>query len=86
MSLPNVEVLIDELILHGLPPGGERAISAAIEAELGRLLATNGVPPALAAGASIASLDAGSFQARNDAAPEEAGNEIARSVYKGFER
>jgi hypothetical protein len=86
VSRPNVELHIEELILHGFGPGGGQAIAAAIEAELGRLLAIEGLPVSFESGASIGTLDAGSFEAGSDSAPPELGKHIARSVYGRFEQ
>jgi hypothetical protein len=84
VSRQKVELHIDEVVLHGFPPGGTRAIAAAIEAELGRLLAVQGLPASFEGGPSFGTLDAGSFEAERDAAPGDLGTRIARSVHGGF--
>jgi hypothetical protein len=86
VNRPNVELHIEELVLHGFPAGGSRVIAAAIEAELGRLLTANDLPRAFAGGTSIDTLDGGSFEARGDAPPRAMGNDIAQAIYGGFER
>jgi hypothetical protein len=86
VNRPNVELHIEELVLHGFAAGGSRAIAAAIEAELGRMLTANGLPRAFAGSTSIDTLDGGSFEARGDAPPQAMGNDIARAVHGGFEQ
>jgi hypothetical protein len=86
VSRANVELHIEELILHGFPPGDRHAMAAALESELGRLLDTHGLPRAFPGNTSIDSLDAGSFQTGHDVAPRDVGTDIARSVYGGFEQ
>ncbi len=84
MKSPNVELHIGELILHGIAPGDRYRIAEAIERELARLLADEGVPRALSrAGAE---LNAGAFQMTSDATAKETGAQIARAVYGGISR
>ena len=49
----NVELNIEELVLHGFPPGEHQHIGEAVERELSRLFAEQGVPPSLVHGADI---------------------------------
>jgi hypothetical protein len=82
---PNVELHIEELILHGFGPGGGQAIAAAIEAELGHLLAIERLPVSFQSGASIGTVDAGSFEARASEQPSVLGARVGRSVYRSLE-
>jgi hypothetical protein len=82
---PNVELHIEELVLHGFAPGDRQAITAAIEAELGRLLAIEGLPASFEGGASIGTLDAGSFEAGASERPSALGARVGRSVYQSLE-
>jgi len=84
VSRPDVDLHIDELILHGFAPGSRQAIAAAIEAELGRLLVAGGVPESFAGGASIASLDAGTFDVGASERPNALGVRIGRSIYQSL--
>ena len=47
----NIELHIEELVLHGFEPGDRHRIGEAIERELARLFAEQGTPPSLAQGA-----------------------------------
>lgn len=81
----NVDLHIDRLVIEGLAvaPGEHRLIGAAVERELGRLLAAGGVSPALAAGGSVASLRAAPIRlATQD--PASIGTQIARTVHGGL--
>ena len=80
----NIELHIEELVLHGFLPGDRRHIAAAVEAELTRLFTEQGLPPALAAGTAVPTVDAGAFQMAPDAKPAAVGQQIAGNVYNGF--
>ena len=49
-------------MLHGFAPGDRYRIADAVERELARLFAEQGVPPSLAQEAEVAQLDAGAFE------------------------
>lgn len=76
--LAPIRVRIEELVLRGFPPDQRERIAAAVEAELGRLLAEGGLPPGLAGGGRVGRVDGG---LAGGATPEEAGAQIARAVY-----
>ena len=79
-----VELHIEELVLHGFPPGDRHRIGDAATRELARLFAEGGVPPSLEEGGEIASLSGGSFEARPDLGAERVGVQVARAVYGGL--
>jgi hypothetical protein len=80
----DIHVRIDRLVLEGvtLPPGGGVALGAALEAELGRLLAVDGLAEAWQAGAAVPRLAAASVSLAGG--PADLGVGIARSVYGGL--
>jgi hypothetical protein len=80
----NVDLRIEELVLHGFPPADRHRIGDAATSELARLFAERGVPPALEAGGEIPVLGAGSFEARPDLGAERVGVQVARAVYGGL--
>lgn len=82
----NLELHIEELILHGFPPGRRGVIAAAIEQELTRLFAEQGVPAALAQAGAIPRLDGGSFETAAGAMPADIGRQVAQAIYGGWER
>jgi hypothetical protein len=84
MKPARVRLHIDELMLEGFEPGDRHRIAAAVEVELGRLFADEGVPPGLASGRAMPRVDAGSFDALQGARPQEIGAQVARAVYRSF--
>jgi len=82
----NVNLRIDELVLHSFPPGDRYRIAAALEAELARLLMVQGVPPGLASGGAFPVLDAGSFHVAPGARPQQIGTQIAQALFGGLSR
>ena len=79
-----VELHIEELVLHGFAPGDRHRIADAVERELARLFAEQGVPRALQSGFESPRLDAGSFNFAPDSRAETIGAEVARAIYGGF--
>lgn len=81
----NVNLHIDRLVLDGIDvaPAQRPILQAALEAELGRLIAERGVG-ALASGGAVPSLRADGFQMSGDGNPVQLGQQIARSVYGGI--
>ena len=82
----NVNLRIDELVLHGFPPGDRYPIATALEAELARLIGAQGIPTGLANGGSIAVLDAGSFSIATASRPQQIGTQIAQALFGGLSR
>jgi hypothetical protein len=78
----NIDLHIDELILHGFPTTDRARITAAIECELARLLAERGVPAALTQGGITAQLDAGAFHVARDAGVDAIGAQAAQTIYQ----
>jgi hypothetical protein len=82
----NVELRIEELVLHGFAARDRRRIGAATQRELTRLFAEKGVPPSLARGTDVPSLEAGALKVPPGAGAEAVGSRIARALYGGMER
>jgi|SRR5579864_1927624 len=81
---PDIELHIEELVLHGFAHGDRYAIGAAVERELVRLFTEQGMPAALANGGEIGRLNAGSFAVTRGSKPEVIGSQVAQSVYGGM--
>lgn len=81
----NVRLHIERLVLDGLPlaPDGGADLQAAMEAELGRLIATAGLTEALRGGAAIARTRGAAVEAA-DADAGEWGRRLARATYAGI--
>ena len=73
-------------MLHGFPPHDRYRVSAAVEAELGRLFAERGVPAGLAQSGQVASLDGGEFTVAPGSTAEALSAQIAAQIYRGIGR
>jgi hypothetical protein len=71
-----IELHVDELVLHGFPPGDKHRIADALQAELHRLLAGRGLP----ARESFTARDT-SFTFSPTEGPRVAGRRIAAAVH-----
>jgi hypothetical protein len=82
----NVKLHIDRLVLDGIAvePSQRPILQAALEAELGRLLAEGGVGESWAAGGAVPSLKADGFQMNSERNPAQLGRQIAGAVYGGL--
>ena len=78
----NVELHIEELVLHGFSPGDRYRIGDAVQRELTHLFIEQGVPPAQSG--ELAYLDGGAFEVRPGSGAEEIGVRVARAVYGGL--
>lgn len=76
-----MEIQIDELVLHGFSPGDRYRISEAVEQELARLFAEQGRAPQPSQGREVTQVDGGAFEMARNANPETTGAQIAQSVY-----
>jgi hypothetical protein len=80
-----VNLHIDRLVLEGidLDHAQRPLLQAAVEAELGRLLAEGGAGN-LATGGAVPSVRAEGFEMGADGGPARLGTQIAQSVYEGI--
>lgn len=81
---PKVEVIIDELILHGFPVSERYAIGEAVMREMGRRLAESNTRFDFQRDADLHVLDAGRISVSPPARPESVGAQIARAVHAGL--
>lgn len=81
-----VHLHIERLILDGLPIERRDAplVQATVEAEIARLILTEGVAPSLLSGGAIYAQPASSISVTSETTPAELGAQIARSVYGGL--
>ncbi|GET39211.1 hypothetical protein [Microseira wollei] len=80
----NIELHIEELVLHGMGGSDRYLIGEALQQELTRLLSEKGLPPSLAQGGEIARINAGEFEMKSGAKPEAIGIQIAHKIYGGL--
>jgi len=84
MKPKNIELNIEELVLHGFAPGDRYRIGEAVEQELSRMLADRGVPQSLERGGEIVSVDGGAFEVAPDSMAQVVGAQVAKAVYGGL--
>jgi hypothetical protein len=80
----NIELHIEELVLHGFVASDRYLIGEALQQELTRLLTEKGLPSSLAQGGEIARINAGEFEVQLGAKPEIIGVQIAHLIYGKF--
>jgi hypothetical protein len=78
-----INLHIEELVLHGFAPGDRHGIADAVEQELTRLFSEQ--PLAARKNISLAQLDGGSFALENNARPAKVGGQIAGAVHGGIQ-
>ena len=86
MMPKNIELHIEELVLHGFAPGDRYRIAEGVEQELTRLLADRGVPQSLERGGEIANMDGGAFEVVQGSRAQVVGAQVAKAVYGGLRR
>jgi hypothetical protein len=86
MTQKNIELHIEELVLHGFAHGDRYRIGEAVERELTRLLADRGVPQSLERGGEIASVDGGAFEVAQGSRAQVVGAQVAKAVYGGLKQ
>jgi hypothetical protein len=81
-----INLHIDRVVLGGLPIERHQGplVKAAIEAELGRLLAADGLANSLMTGGAMPSTPAPGIQLKSGSSPARIGQQIGRAVYRGI--
>lgn len=84
----NIFVHIERLILDGIPvePGQHQALRVAVEAEVVRRLAQDGIAPDLQTGGAAPYASGGTIQLTPHDGPVQLGRQIGRAVYGGISR
>jgi hypothetical protein len=79
---PNIELHIEELVLHGVDPADRFGIGDAVELELTRLLATSQI----SAHGDVERINSGTRRLSTSANATTIGTEVARAVHGGLSR
>jgi hypothetical protein len=82
--MQNIEINIEELVLHGFKPGDRYDIGKSLEIELVRLFSEQGVPGVLSENMNVGRVDAGTFHVSSNINMESIGIQTAKSVYKAL--
>ena len=77
-----VELHIDELVLHGFAPGDRYPIGDAVEHELTRLFAEQGIPRSLTVNIERARRDGGDFTLRRNHRRKQSAHDCASGVWR----
>ena len=81
MKPKNIELNIEELVLHGFSPGDRYSIGEAVERELTLLLADQSVLQSLERGREIAYVYGGAFEVAQGSRAQVVGAQVAKAVY-----
>ena len=79
-----VELHIEELVLHGFARGDRYRIAEAIQHELARLFGDASAPSSFLQSGESPRLDGGAFQISHGATAQSIGVEIGRAIYQSF--
>ena len=81
---PNIELQIEELVLHGFASADRDRIGEAVEGELVRLLTEGGLASSLHSEGQLPNLCADAIPLSPASTPHELGQRIARALYGGI--
>ncbi len=82
----NIELHIEELVLHGFSPRDRDAIGEAVQRELTRLFVEQGGYASLGRGFEAERVDGGEFQVKSGAKAEGIGKQVGQSVYNSLQQ
>jgi hypothetical protein len=86
MNDSNITLHIERLTLDGVPLAHSQRplVQAAVEAELARLLANDGLAAELHSGGTLRHIPGGNIQLSSNGNPYTLGQQIAQAVYSGI--
>ncbi len=86
MNDSHITLHIEHLILDGVPLSHSQhpLVQAAVEAELARLIASDGLARELRSGGTLRHVPGGEIQLGSDGNPHTLGQQIAHAVYSGI--
>jgi hypothetical protein len=79
-----IDLHIEELVLHGFAARDRHRIAAAVQTELVRLLGAEGPRSSLANSPALGRLNAGAFEVKAGAKPQQTGRQIAQAVFRSL--
>jgi hypothetical protein len=86
MKPRNIQVHIDNLVLHGFGQVNRHRVGAAVQRELVRLIHGQGMPSFLNQTQVIGNMNAGEFEIRQSTGANSVGTQVAQKIYQGMER
>lgn len=84
MNRQNIELHIEEMVLHGLENVNRRHVADAMERELTHLLSEQGLHPSISEGGKIKSLKQMEFNVTQGSSAEYVGIQVARTLFGGL--
>jgi hypothetical protein len=85
-TMKNIELQIDQLILHGFGRIDRRQVGSAVQQELSRLIRKQGLPSSLNQTQAIGNINAGEFKTGQSTGAEIVGTQVAQKIYRGMAR
>jgi hypothetical protein len=81
----NITITIERLIFDGIviPQHQRAAVQSACEAELTRLLASNGLSFSIQTGGTHKTVQGGVLEVKPDETPQVLGKKLAQAIYRG---
>ncbi|MHC5939141.1 hypothetical protein [Nostoc sp.] len=82
----NINIDIEKLVLEGMSisPSQGRKLQGLVEAELARLLRTEGLPHNWSSGGVVSHVPSGAIQVKPGSNPTQMAQQIAQTVYRGM--
>ena len=80
----NLELQIDQVVLHGFAVRDRDLIQAALQQELTRLFTERGIPASFAQSVAVNQVNGASFDLAAGAKAGDIGTQIAQSIYGGL--
>ena len=82
----NINIDIEKLVLEGvsISPSQGRLLQGAVEAELARLMRTEGIPDNWSSGGVVSHVPSGAIQVKPGTNPTQMAQQIAQTVYRGM--
>jgi hypothetical protein len=84
--MKNIELQIDQLILHGFNRIDRRQVGSAVQSELSRLIREQGMPLSLNQSQVIRNMNVGEFKIGQSTGANSVGAQVAQTIYRGMER
>ena|ERR1700694_3336367 len=82
----NIELHIEELVLHGFSPNDRHAIGEAVQRELTRLFVEQGVDASLSRGFEAERVDGGALNVKQGTRAEGIGRQVGQTVYSSLQQ
>lgn len=84
MKRYNIDLHIEELVLHGFAPGDRATIGATVQRELTRLFTEQGVHASLQRSREVEKMDGGTFHMLPGSKAGTIGTQVAHAIYGGL--